>query len=1344
LPGRGIPYTNEDEGGGQFQIHKAKMAIALPFGNQESIGAMYHSITGLLVLIGASLLLGVISLSTSAADPADSHPGLNLIPWPQNVQLAEGRMKLSDKCRIVVVQKELNPLAEVLAEEIARLSALKLEVTSGASLPGDIVIKTNKSILAGEPFLAVRNRELVKTKEGAYRLTIGEQAVVEGFDYRAVAEGTATLLQALGQADGHVSLPKLAIHDWPNADYCGQLVDVARQNHPVAWLKKMIQVCRFYKVRYLHLHLTDDQAWTFPSAKYPQLGTKNFGAHGGVAPKVYALEELRDLVAYADARGVTLVPELETPGHSAAALRSLPEIFDAINPETKQPVGMGCMIMTNEAIYPALDTIIGEMCEVFRSSPYFHIGGDEVSMGRVSLHSGYKEFMKKHGLKDDHELANYFIVQVNEIVKKHGKKTLKWEGLANEASKDVIVMAWDKNNNTASHLIAKGFTTITCPWDLGVPWEEWNMYICNGSRLKKGDSVLGATLVAWEQPPETHLAGVRNVASRQERTWNPDHKVSAQGFAERFQALDAAVGKLLGIDVKPRLEATFTTSMGTRDWLDPGFAFDGNEATFYRSARAPIAGDHLTVMLKESKLIHAIEVLTGINQKGLLDGGEVQISADGQNFKTVAILKGGSAKAILTETKIRAIRLLAKSKQADPLVVREIKLRLTVEITGTVKNPAAVVGTGNVALLKGDTTFAAPMNDCDVPVINKGFTLTLNGQGQTCNYKGPISGTGKVEIHMAAKPGAKSDAALVLGGKEANTLEGTWLVKSGRVVLAKEAGIPALGGTIIVGGQSDNDGIVWNGDKQIGRPASIRLLNSAKGGAYLNLNGFHDTIDSLTMDPQTKVLTQSPGGGGVLRVGKLVIDGKNIEQGVYTSALPWVEGSGYIVVGAVKRVAVAGNVDDLHKEIGKGNMAVLKAASNIKLPAGECAIPIDVRTFPLALSTSGAAVRYTGFITGNGPLHLAAAGPVDRQPLEIAGASANAYKGPTLLVCGVLKLNKSNGALAIPGNLTLGGSSPENKGDGVIWAADGQMSPSAIVTLGGNQASFLDLAGHKVTVAKVVMSSASVIRTGQGGALKVKQLHVDGKRVPDGDYKAPQAWMQGTGTVAVDARVDVKGRLGDCHAQIGAGNIANLSGATTFSYPISDCDIDIITNGHTITFDSGDGNPFCYRGTISGKGNVVLLMGPSHTGYKDAPLRLAGTKPNTTTGKFFVRKGRVQLEKPDGVDAISGDVVVGGQGFNDCLFWVNSNQIKDSANITLISAGNSGAAYLHLNGCKETVASLTMTAVNVIKTDSASGASGVLTVRALTINGVKMPAGTYTSATAKWIEGKGEVIVQPQ
>ncbi len=325
----------------------------------------------------------------------------------------------------------------------------------------------------------------------------------------------------------------------------------------------------------------------------------------------------------------------------------------------------------------------------------------------------------------------------------------------------------------------------------------------------------------------------------------------------------------------------------------------------------------------------------------------------------------------------------------------------------------------------------------------------------------------------------------------------------------------------------------------------------------------------------------------------------------------------------------------------------------------------------------------------------------------------------------------------------MGGSAIESKGDAVIWDADGQIATSAVVTLQGSQPSHLDLNGHRVSLGKVLLSKAALIRTGMGGTLEVKQLFVDGRRLKDGPYRAPQWWLEGTGTVTVDPRVDVRGVIGSPDAAIGPGNIGNLTGDTTIAYPSSGGDFDIATNGFTLKLDSGDGNAFAYSGSISGTGNVEFFMGPSYTGFRDAPMLLAGEKPNTTAGKFFVRKGRVQLEKPEGVAAVSGDIIVGGQGFNDCLFWKNSHQLKDSVNITLLDAGNNGAAYLHLNGCQETAASLTMTVNNRVLTNSADGADGVLIVKALTISGVAKPAATYSAATEKWIEGKGKVIVRP-
>ncbi len=1271
----------------------------------------------------------------AAADPADTYPDLHLIPWPKILKREEGHLPITAASRIVAGEEQLGPLAEVLSDEMARLTGLRLPVTSGPGRAGDIVLKISKTIRAGEPILMVRNRQIVRTTDGAHVITIDEQATVVGFDYRATAEGTSTILQLLGKAEGGYRLPRVTIQDWPHADYCGVLLDVARQDHPIDAVKKVVQICRLYKARYLQLHLTDDQGWTFPSTRYPRLGSHNHGAHGGVAPRVYKLAELKDLVAYADARGVTLVPELEMPGHAGAALRSLPEIFDAINPQSGQPVGLGCMNMANEEIYPALDTIIGEMCEVFRSSPYFHIGSDEVISGRLSLHPGYKAFLAKHSLKDEQQLAEHFIAAVCAMVTKHGKKAIKWEGLANTASRDVIIMAWEGNSTVATEMLARGYTTITCPWNLGVPWEQWNMYVCNASRLKKGDSVLGATLVAWEQAPETHIANLRQLPSRQERTWGPDNSVTAEGFAARFQPLDAVAGKLIDLPPRSQQKATFSTSLGTSDFLDPVFAFDGDDATFWKSAVPPRPGDHFTVSLAQPLLVHAIEVHTGIHRQALLPGGEVQVSPDGTRFTTVATLgKDGAAEVVLKDPRVQAVRLRAVAGQREPLVVRAIRLRLMVEVSGAVANPGAAIGEGNVAVIRGDTEFASPIGTCAAPVINRGFTLKLKSGGHECHYSGPISGTGKVEIDAGG-----DQAPLTLDGKTANTLQGTWYVQAGRVVLAKEPGAEAMGGTIVVGGHRAPAALVWNADNQIHDAASLQLLPS-DGGASLNLNGCRDTLARLSLAAGTKVLTDGPRGGGVLTIRELTVGGKRLPRGVYTSSSGWLHGSGHVVVGDIKHVNVSGKIDDPTRVVGAGNLAVLGSAATFTLPDGECSVHAAIGDFPLTLVTAGRRPRFSGFLTGNGPVRIDAA--ADR-PLEISGSASNVYRGATRLVRGVLRLGKPGNAVAIPGDLTLGGSAPENKGDAVVWAADGQIGAAAVVTLEGSQPSYLDLDGHRVALGKALLSKAAVIRTGQGGVLRVRQFFVDGRRLKDGTYRAPQPWLEGTGTVTIDARVDVRGVIGSPEAAIGPGNIANLTGDTKIAYPSSGGDFDIATNGFTLTLDSGDGNAFAYSGSISGTGDVVFLMGPSHTGFRDAPLRLGGGRPNTTSGKFRVRKGRVQLEKPEGVDAISGDVIVGGQGFNDCLFWQNSHQLKDTVNITLVDAGNNGAAYLHLNGCQETAASLTMAVTNKVLTDGAGGTAGVLTVKALTIGGVAKPAGTYSAATEKWIEGKGKVIVRP-
>ncbi|MCY2932463.1 MAG: family 20 glycosylhydrolase [Planctomycetota bacterium] len=1304
------------------------------------------------ITILASCVLSFCAAGALGADPSEKYPGLNLLPWPKSVTVEAGHMTLTAASRIVAAQGPLKPLAEILAGEIAQTTGLKLAVVSGEARAGDVVLTINNLLKADEPIRVLKDRQAAYTTDGAGRITVTDRAVVEGFDYRATAEGTSTLLQAIDQAGGGVRLPRVTIKDWPHADYCAVMLDVGRQWHPIEAVKQVVQLCRLYRARYLHLHLTDDQGWTFPSTKYPQLGTKNGGAHGGQAPKVYTVAELKDLVAYADARGVTVVPEIEIPGHSGAALRSFPEAFDAINPDTGQPQHLGCMNMANEALYGVLDTIIGEACEIFRSSPYFHIGTDECSSGRLQLYSGYKAFLAKHGLKSDGELADHFIRQVNAMVAKRGKKAIKWEGLANGASKDIIIMTWDSNARTAERVLAAGYLTITCPWNLGVPWEEWNMYICNGSHCKRTDSVMGATLVMWEQSPCDQVAILRDgIPRRQERTWGPDNQFTAAGWGKRYNATDALAGRLLGIETALRWPVRFETTLPSRGLQSPAMAIDnwaamyswGNTdrdmATWFLSAAPAKKGDHFTLRFDPPVQALAVEACTGTpDGQGVLRG-LLQTSADGATFKTVATFdEKGLARADLTDNTVKALRLLADADGTGPLAVRDIRLKQMVEISKIVVSPNTEIGPGKVAVAVADAGFGYATGQTAVPVVNRGFTFTFHsGGGNAMGFLGSLSGTGKVEVYQGSVSNFR-DSPLTLGGAEPNSFRGTWLVKSGRVTLAKPAGVDALAGEIVVGGQGDNDCLFWAAPDQINDQAAVSLLDSPHGAATLQLNGFNESFATLTLMSKSCVATDNPAGqSGVLTVKALVMDGKSLARGVYAGGRPWIKGGGYVGVGSVKYVAVEGALADVAQTVGAGNFGVLKAPANVTLAGGPCGIPFDTKTFDLTLAGGGQPVTYEGFLCGQGGVTFDAASPI-----ELAGPAANSYKGLTRLTTGTLRLNKPAGVIAIPGHLALGsagGKAPV----AVVWGGDGQISAKADVTVQGDGPVSLNLAGHKQALGSVALPASGRISPGPGGALTVRRLSIGGKPVPPGAYSDGQGWLAGPGTVTVDPRVDVAGSIPGPTGEIGAGNVANLTGDTVFSYGTGACDIDVITNGHKFTLDSGDGNPLCYSGVISGTGDVFFRMGPTHTGYKDAPLRLAGEKPNTAGGVYHVAKGRVQPEKPDGVDAIAGDVIVGGQGFNDCLFWLHGNQIKDSATLTLIESPNSGASYLCLNGQKETVAALAVNGACRVVTDGPGGAGGELTVKALTVKGKALPAGTYTAADQKWIEGAGRVIVKP-
>jgi hexosaminidase len=218
-------------------------------------------------------------------------------------------------------------------------------------------------------------------------------------------------------------------------------------------------------------------------------------------------------------------------------------------------------------------TIIGEMCEVFKSSPYFHFGADEPRLDRCSASPSYKAFMVKNKLKDDYDLYCYFIVEMDKIVKKNGRKSLVWGDFHAPGSpsatvpKDVTVICWQNDSNAAKDFTEKDYDVVNATWnplyvvnqtqetlpafqkDPGFTPQAllaWNRFRFDKLTLKPTPRVIGAQLCAWEEGGEIQVPALRSrVAPVSERIWNPEAGKTWADFQARFAATDAILTKLI-------------------------------------------------------------------------------------------------------------------------------------------------------------------------------------------------------------------------------------------------------------------------------------------------------------------------------------------------------------------------------------------------------------------------------------------------------------------------------------------------------------------------------------------------------------------------------------------------------------------------------------------------------------------------------------------------------------------------------------------------------------------------------------------------------------------------------
>lgn len=394
-------------------------------------------------------------------------------------------------------------------------------------------------------------------KEEEYQLTVDTNIKLKGGSYRAVVYGWTTLMQTASVDSERLQLPKISISDCPHSSYRGVLIDLARRFHSIESLLPIIDLCRWYKINYIQLHLNDDQLCVFPSKAFPEIATKG---------KSYTREELALLVQYAQERGIAIIPELDAPAHSESLRRAYPQIFG--EPALKM------IDVASDSAIEACKIIAGEMMEVFHTSPYFHIGADEVNLSVFENREQTKNKIKEKGYESAHDLYLSYIVEMNEFVKSKGRKTLMWESFKGTGSSsvtipnDITVFAWETMYQTPDSLIDNGYHIINAAWrpcyiTSTERWTtkqiyDWNMWrwehfldwapAWNPIQLDENmhDKVIGGQMCSWDMAEEMEIPGLAaRIPALMENLWNPYTNKDYEAFHKRYLHTDSLVKKLM-------------------------------------------------------------------------------------------------------------------------------------------------------------------------------------------------------------------------------------------------------------------------------------------------------------------------------------------------------------------------------------------------------------------------------------------------------------------------------------------------------------------------------------------------------------------------------------------------------------------------------------------------------------------------------------------------------------------------------------------------------------------------------------------------------------------------------
>ena len=511
------------------------------------------------------LIISVFALAAvlSAAVP--------VVPLPATVRNASGWFRVGSATPVSAPAGTLE-IAQRFAGEVRDRYSVALRVGDSPAAKG-ITLVLDESL-----------------PEEGYRLKIGPSGIRAEGRPAGLFYATQTLLQLMDAAPG-LRLAAVEIEDQPRFPYRGLHLDTCRHFFEVQFIKRYLDWMARYKLNRFHWHLTDDQGWRLEIKKYPRLtsvgsvrketvvghadtsSTYDGKPYGGF----YTQEQVRDVVDYARSRFITVIPEIEMPGHATAALAAYPELACTAGPfEVATTWGVFKDIFCpSEPTFTFLENVLAEVMELF-PSPYIHVGGDEVPKDRWKESPAAQAVMQREGLKSEDQLQSYFIGRMDRFLTSRGRRMIGWdEILQGGLSPNATVMSWrgekggieaakqhhdvimtpeeylyldhyQSRNRAAEPLAIGGY----------VPLEKVYGYNPLPASLSSGEKarILGAQANVWTEylkaPRDVEYMLFPRVLALAEVVWTPRESRAWTGFAQRVPGQLARLKKE-GVNYRP-------------------------------------------------------------------------------------------------------------------------------------------------------------------------------------------------------------------------------------------------------------------------------------------------------------------------------------------------------------------------------------------------------------------------------------------------------------------------------------------------------------------------------------------------------------------------------------------------------------------------------------------------------------------------------------------------------------------------------------------------------------------------------------------------------------------------